>query len=63
MAIVVTDEHMEEMHDLITEIEHRQNYQERDIRNLMNLIHVVKGDGVRFPEYSTPYSTRKKVTS
>jgi len=47
----VSDEDMTEMHDLIAEINHNVFKLERDIRNLNNLIHVVKGEGIRFTEF------------
>ena len=47
----VSDEDMNELHDLITEIDHNAFKLERDIRNLNNLIHVIKGDGIRIVEF------------
>jgi len=51
MNHIISDEDMTEMHDLIAEIDRNAFKLERDIRNLNNLIHVVKGDGVRFAEF------------
>jgi hypothetical protein len=43
--------YINEMHDLIVKINQNANTLERDIRNLNNLFHFVKGDGFRFPEF------------
>jgi hypothetical protein len=51
MNHIISDENMTEMHDLIAEIDHNVFKLERDIRNLYNLIHVIKGDGARFAEF------------
>jgi hypothetical protein len=51
MNHIISDENMTEMHDLIAEIDHNAFKLERDIRNLYNLIHVIKGDGVRLAEF------------
>jgi hypothetical protein len=51
MNHIISDESMTEMHDLIAEIDHNAFKLERDIRNLYNLIHVIKGDGVRLAEF------------
>ena len=56
----LSEDELEEMHDLVTSIQIRQSQQEEDIRNLYNLIHVIKGDGIRLPEYRAPYSERRK---
>jgi len=51
MNHIISDGSMTEMHDLIAEIDHNVFKLERDIRNLYNLIHVIKGDGVRLAEF------------
>lgn len=51
MNHIVSDEDMTEMHDLIAKIERNSFTLQQDVRNLNNLIHVVKGDGVRFIEF------------
>lgn len=51
MNHIVSDEDMTEMHDLIAKIERNSFTLQQDVRNLNNLIHVVKGDGVRFVEF------------
>lgn len=51
MNHLVSDEDMTEMHDLIAKIERNSFTLQQDVRNLNNLIHVVKGDGVRFVEF------------
>jgi hypothetical protein len=51
MNHIISDEDMTEMHDLIAEIDRNAFKLERDIRNLNNLIHVIKGDGIRFVEF------------
>lgn len=51
MNYSVSDEDMTELHDLIAEIDRNAFKLERDIRNLNNLIHVIKGDGIRFVEF------------
>jgi hypothetical protein len=55
----ITDDQMEELHDLVTMINRRQYEQERDIRNLYNLVHAIQGVGFRSPEYDKPYSERR----
>jgi len=47
----VSDVEMQEIHDLITGINMNCIQLERDVRNLNNLIHFVKGDGIRNPEF------------
>jgi hypothetical protein len=59
MKIIITNDQVEELHDLITIISSRQDKQERDVKNLMNLIHVINGEGVRRTEYLIPYSERR----
>jgi hypothetical protein len=49
--IEISDEDMGIMHDLITQINRHHNLVEDDIRDLNNLIHVIKGDGIRQPEF------------
>jgi|WetSurMetagenome_2_1015567.scaffolds.fasta_scaffold92490_5 hypothetical protein len=51
MNYSVSDGDMTELHDLIAEIDRNAFKLERDIRNLNNLIHVIKGDGIRFVEF------------
>ena len=51
MNYSVSDEDMTELHDLIAGIDRNAFKLERDIRNLNNLIHVIKGDGIRFVEF------------
>lgn len=48
----ISGKNMKEIHDLISEINKNSIRLERDVRNLNNLIHVVMGEGIRFPEYS-----------
>jgi len=43
--------YMNEMHDLIVSINIQSTQLERNIRDLDNLFHYVKGDGFRSPEY------------
>jgi hypothetical protein len=47
----VSEEEMDEMHNLITKINVNSIQLNEDIRNLNNLVHVCMGDGYRFPEY------------
>ena len=49
--IEISDEDMQEIHELITQINRHYDLVADDIRNLNNLIHVVKGEGIRFPEF------------
>lgn len=51
MNHIISDEDMTEMHDLIAKIERNSFTLQQDVRNLNNLIHVVKGDGIRFVEF------------
>jgi hypothetical protein len=51
MNHIISDEDMTEVHDLIADIDRNAFKLERDIRNLNNLIHVIKGDGIRFVEF------------
>lgn len=51
MNHIISDEDMTEMHDLIAKIERNSFVLQQDVRNLNNLIHVVKGDGIRFIEF------------
>jgi hypothetical protein len=51
MNHIISDESMTELHDLIAEIDRNAFKLQRDVRNLNNLIHVIKGDGVRFAEF------------
>jgi hypothetical protein len=51
MNHIVSDEDMTELHDLVAEIDRNAFKLERDIRNLNNLLHVIKGDGIRFVEF------------
>jgi hypothetical protein len=43
--------YINEMHDLIVDINIQSTKLEKDIRNLNNLFHYVKGDGFRLPEF------------
>jgi len=52
MNHIISDKSMIELHDLIAEIDRNAFKLERDVRNLNNLIHVIKGDGVRFVEFT-----------
>ena len=47
----ISDEDMEIMHDLIATIHLDYNRMEDNIRDLDNLIHVIKGDGIRQREF------------
>jgi len=47
----ISDEDMEMMHDLITTINLDYNRMEDNIRDLNNLIHYIKGDGIRSREF------------
>ena len=47
----ISDGDMEIMHDLIAIIHRDYNRMETNIRDLDNLIHVIKGDGIRAPEF------------
>jgi hypothetical protein len=51
MNHIISDEDMKELHDLSAEIDRNAFKLERDIRNLNNLIHVIKGDGIRIVEF------------
>lgn len=51
MNHIISDESMTEVRDLIEEIDRNAIKLQRDVRNLKNLIHVIKGDGVRFAEF------------
>ena len=51
MNHIISDESMTEHQDLIEEIDRNAFKLQRDVRNLNNLIHVIKGDGVRFAEF------------
>lgn len=51
MTYQVSDEDMMELHDLSEEIERNVFKIGRDIRNLNNLVHVIKGDGIRIVEF------------
>ncbi|MCJ7425188.1 hypothetical protein MUP01_13110 [Candidatus Bathyarchaeota archaeon] len=47
----VSNEDMMDMHDLIARIERNSFILEEDVRNLSNLIHVIKGDGIRIVKF------------
>jgi hypothetical protein len=47
----ISDENMDIMHDLITNINKNYSQMEDDIRDLNNLIHFIIGDGVRTNEF------------
>lgn len=51
MTYNISDNDMYDLHDLITKINKNAMVLEEDVRNLNNLIHVIKGDGVRHKEY------------
>ena len=47
----IEEKDMDQIHDLITKINQNSVQLNEDIRNLNNLVHVVMGEGVRFPEF------------
>jgi hypothetical protein len=54
----ILDIDMEEIHNLISEINKTSIKLERDVRNLNNLIHVVMGEGIRYPEYRRDWTMK-----
>ena len=52
----ISDENIKIMHDLITQINLHYNLMSADIRDLNNLIHVIKGDGIRTQEFIRRYA-------
>jgi hypothetical protein len=51
MNTEIEEKDMDQIHDLITKINQNSVQLNEDIRNLNNLVHVVMGEGVRFPEF------------
>jgi len=47
----ISDDEMEVMHELSSRIARGFNQIDTDIRDLNNLIHFIKGDGIRTPEF------------
>ncbi len=50
--VIIPEEEWQKIHDLADRINRREYEQEKDTRNLNNLLHALHGEGVRASEFS-----------